>query len=84
MPFLLTNQFIGDMNMTQSKPSKFNVQYILGVLIMIVMLSLACLATSAYFGAQETIDNERQCINEQVVAGASRADAEVICKAINQ
>lgn len=58
---------------------KFNVQYILGLLIFIVMLSLACLATVAYIKAQETIDKENECYRDLVALGVTRADAEVMC-----
>ena len=61
------------------KPSKFNAQYILGLLIFIVMLSLACLATVAYIKAQETIDIENECYREVVAMGLTRADAEIMC-----
>ena len=62
------------------KPSKFNAQYILGLLIFIVMLSLACLATVAYIKAQEAIDVENECIKEVVSLGVERVDAEVLCQ----
>lgn len=59
---------------------KFNVQYILGLLIFIVMLSLACLATVAYIKAQEAIGAENECIREVVSLGVERVDAEVLCQ----
>lgn len=65
--------------MTKSNTTKFNAQYILGLLIFIVMLSLACLATVAYIKAQETIDIENECLREVVAMGLTRADAEIMC-----
>lgn len=53
---------------------KFNAQYILSLLIFVVMLSLACLATTAYIKAQEAIDKENECIRDMVALGIDRKD----------